>query len=154
MSTRPLAGATDDPVGDWGPDVGRGLFDRSETTGTGEVTSEVTGTGEVTHTAIPDAASPRLESQPPVAVLAWIASTLTVAPGEARGEVPGLRTTIADEPLDLLPGAIVAGAPSGAVASDEVSTTSPAPKPASGLLPALASAAAYLRTAWRGGQRR
>lgn len=156
MSTRPPDGATDDPVGDWGPDRGRGLFDRSETTNTGEVTStgEVTGTER---TAVGVAPLPAEDAQPAVAVLAWIAATLELAPGEARGEVAGLRERIASEPLDLLPGCIVAGAPAVAspvIESAEVSITSPAAKPASGLFPALASAAAALRSAWRGGFRR
>ncbi len=95
--TTPKGGVeSDDPVADWGPDAGRGLFDSSETTATGEV-SGYEGTGSL-------AAEDVGGVERPVAVLAWIAATLDVAPGAARGDVPALRTLVAAEPLDLLPG--------------------------------------------------
>ncbi len=95
MPRRPLpAGGMDDPVADWGPDAGHGLFDPSESTASGDVTGH-----EVTASR-----SNGGEAERPVAVLAWIGATLTVARGMARGDVPALRTLVDNEPLDLLPG--------------------------------------------------
>jgi hypothetical protein len=119
--TTPKGGVeSDDPVADWGPDAGRGLFDPSETTATGEV-SGYEGTGSL---AAEDAGG----AERPVAVLAWIAATLDVAPGAARGDVPALRSLVANEPLDLLPGGFrptrVAYAPGGlGAATSAIETT-------------------------------
>jgi hypothetical protein len=92
------SGPTDDPVADWGPDLGHGIFDAPERSSS-EPSGEVTG-HEVTATRVPGQAAP----ERPVAVLAWIGATLTIAPGARRGEVPGLRAVVAAEPLALLPG--------------------------------------------------
>lgn len=94
----PPTGPADDPVGDWGPDLGHGIFDTPERSSS-EPSGEVTG-HEVTATRVPG----HTPAERPVAVLAWIGSTLAVAPGARRGEVPGLRAVVASEPLALLPG--------------------------------------------------
>jgi len=91
-------GPTDDPVGDWGPDLGHGIFDAPERSSS-EPSGEVTG-HEVTATRVPG----HQPAERPVAVLAWVGATLAVAPGARRGEVPGLRAIVASEPLALLPG--------------------------------------------------
>lgn len=91
--TRRRPGATDDPVADWGPDSSHGLFDGPESSTSGEVTGH-----EVTASRAPG------EAERPVAVLAWIGATLTVAAGNPRGAVPALEALVRDEPLDLLPG--------------------------------------------------
>lgn len=91
--TRRRPGATDDPVADWGPDSSHGLFDGTESSTSGEVTGH-----EVTASRAPG------EADRPVAVLAWIGATLTVAAGNARGVVPALDVLVRGEPPDLLPG--------------------------------------------------
>lgn len=103
-------GATDDPVADWGPDSSHGLFDGPESSASGEVTGH-----EVTASRAPG------EAERPVAVLAWIGATLSVAAGNPRGAVPALEALVRDEPLDLLPGgffplADVRGEPAGPTA--------------------------------------
>lgn len=120
---RARPGAIDDPVVDWGPDAGQGLFDPVESSGSGEVTGrqraqredgrEVTKGREIT-------ASPARER--PMAVLAWIGATLTVGAGTSgRGPAPGLAELIAEEPPEVLPGSFF---------PKRTEPTRPAPEPA------------------------
>lgn len=91
--TRRRPGATDDPVADWGPDSAHGLFDGPESSASGEVTGHDVTAGRAAG-----------DADRPVAVLAWIGATLTVAAGNTRGTVPALEALVCEEPLDLLPG--------------------------------------------------
>lgn len=119
-------GASDDPVVDWGPDAGQGLFDPQDVTASGDPTGHAAGAAEVTgeRAGRDVTASPPRER--PMAVLAWIGATLSANPGRRAGsasqppgfgrppgagppglalrQVPALAALLADEPLELLPG--------------------------------------------------
>jgi len=114
-------GPADDPVGDWGPDLGHGIFDAPERSSS-EPSGEVTG-HEVTATRVPG----HPPAERPVAVLAWIGATLTVAPGARRGEVAGLRALVASEPLALLPGGFFPARGPATVDPDPPARPRPAP---------------------------
>ncbi|MSP56985.1 MAG: hypothetical protein EXR69_15490 [Myxococcales bacterium] len=113
----------DDPVVDWGPDAGQGLFDPPDVTGGGEPTGRAAIPPEVSSARAGRDVTASPARERPMAVLAWIGATLSVNPGRPRPNtppqvrlpgdgtpaqrpqhVPALAALLADEPLELLPG--------------------------------------------------